>query len=67
MVTYGDLTLGGEHTVWCTDDVLENRTPQTYIIVLTNVTLMHLIKIFKKSMRQKHKMRHLSFEMDGKS
>ena len=32
------LDLGGKHTIQCTDDVLCNCTPGTYIILLTNVT-----------------------------
>ena len=32
----GDLTWGGEHTKQYTDDVLQNCTPETYIILLTN-------------------------------
>ena len=38
MVMEGDLTWGGEHTIQYTDDVLYNCTPETYIILLTNVT-----------------------------
>ena len=38
MVMEGDLTLCGEHTVQYTDDVLQNCAPETYIILLTNVT-----------------------------
>ena len=39
MVTKGNLTWGGEHSVQYTgDDVLQNCTPETYIILLTNVT-----------------------------
>ena len=38
MVTQGDLTLGGEHTMQYTDDVSQNCTLGTYIILLTNVT-----------------------------
>ena len=34
----GDLTWGGEHTIQYTDDVLWDCTPETYIILLTNVT-----------------------------
>ena len=44
MVMEGDLTWGGEHTLQCTYDVLQNCTPETYIILLTNVTQ----KIFLK-------------------
>ena len=32
----GDLTWGGEHTIQYTDDVLQNYTSETYIILLTN-------------------------------
>ena len=38
MVTEGDLTLGGEHTIQYTDDTLQNCSLETYIIILTNVT-----------------------------
>ena len=38
MVMEGDLSWGGEHTVQCTNDVSYNCTPETYIILLTNVT-----------------------------
>ena len=44
MVIEGDLTWGGEHTIQYTDDVLENCTPETYIILLTNVTPINSIK-----------------------
>ena len=33
-----DLTLGGEHIIQYTDNVLQNCTPEAYIVVLTNVT-----------------------------
>lgn len=33
-----DLTLGGGHTVQYTDLLLQKSTPETYIILLTNVT-----------------------------
>ena len=46
MVTEGDLTLGGEHTMQYTDDVLQNCKLEIYIILLTNVTSINLI--FKK-------------------
>ena len=45
MVT-GDFTLGVEYTMQHTDDVLQNCTLETYIIILTNVTLINLIKKF---------------------
>ena len=34
MVTEGDLTLGGEHTMQHSDDMSRNYTPKTYIILL---------------------------------
>ena len=42
----GDLTWFGEYTVQYIEDVLQNCTPETYIILLTNVTLINSIKIF---------------------
>lgn len=44
MVMAGDLTLGGEHTVRYTHDILFNYTFVTYIILLTSVTAVSLIK-----------------------
>ena len=32
----GDMTWGGEHTTQCTDEVLWNYVPETWIILLTN-------------------------------
>ena len=48
-----DVTWGSEHTIQYTDDVLQNCTPETYIIALTNVTPVNLNnkkikKAFKK-------------------
>ena len=43
MVIEGNLTLGGEHTMQYRDDILQNCTPETYIILLTNVTPINLI------------------------
>ena len=43
MVMEGDLTWGGEHTIQFIDDVLQNCTPETYIIFLTNVTPINSI------------------------
>lgn len=37
MVTEGNLTLGGEHTMQYTDGVLQNCILETYIILLTDV------------------------------
>ena len=48
MVTERGLTLGGEHTIQYTDDILQNYTPETCIILLTNVTPINSIKIKKK-------------------
>ena len=45
MVMKGDLTWGVEHTIQYTDDVLQDYTPENYIILLTNVTLVSPIKI----------------------
>ena len=39
-----DLTWGGEHTMQYTNDVLQNCTSETYIILLTNVTPINSIK-----------------------
>lgn len=39
-----DLTLGNERTMQYTDDILQNCTVETYIILLTNVTPINLIK-----------------------
>ena len=44
MVMGGDLTWGGEHTIQYTDDGLQNCIPETYIILLTNVTQIYSIK-----------------------
>lgn len=38
MVMKGNLTLGNEHTMQYTNDVLLNCTLEIYIILLTNVT-----------------------------
>ena len=54
MVLEGDLTWGAEHTIQCTDDVLQNWTPETYIILLTNVTPMHSIKTKKIHKKLSH-------------
>ena len=41
---HGDLIWGGEHTIQRIDDVLWNCAPETYIILFTIVTLIHLTK-----------------------
>ena len=42
-----DLTWDGEHTIQYTDDVLQNCTSETHIILLTNFTPINSIKIKK--------------------
>ena len=49
MVMEGDLTWGGEHTIQYTDDVLQNCTPETYTILLTDVMPISSIKINKNN------------------
>ena len=46
MLMEGDLTLDGEHTIQYTDNVLQNYTLKTYIILLANGTPIHSIKKF---------------------
>ena len=46
MVLEGDLALGGEHTIQYTDDVLQSCKLETYVILLTNVTLIRFNKFF---------------------
>ena len=43
MVMDRDLTWGGKHTIQYADDVLQNCVVKTYIILLTNVTLINSI------------------------
>lgn len=38
MVRAGDVTVGGKHIIQNTDDVLQNQTLETYMILITNVT-----------------------------
>ena len=47
MATGRPLTLAGEHTMQFIDDVLQNCTLETYIILTTNVTPVNSIKIRK--------------------
>ena len=44
MVMEGDLTWGGDHTIQYTAVVLQNWTPETYIILLKSVTPIRSIK-----------------------
>lgn len=40
----GDLTKGGEPTIYCTDSILWNRAPDTGIILLTSVSPINSTK-----------------------
>ena len=44
MVMERDLTQGGEHTIQYTDEVLQNCTTETFIIILTSVTPINSLK-----------------------
>ena len=44
------LDLGGEHTAQYTDDVLENHTPETCIILFTDAPPHNSIKIKNKKL-----------------
>ena len=56
MVMEGELTSGGEHTIQCTHDILQNCTPETYIILLTNATPINLMN--KKKIVKNYRKRH---------
>ena len=43
MVTEDDLRLGGGHTMQYTDGVSWKCTPETYMVLLTNVTPINLM------------------------
>ena len=47
-MTEGDLAWCGQHTMQRTDDVLEHCTPETHVILLTNVTPINSIQIRSK-------------------
>ena len=47
-LTEGDLALGGEHTIQYTDDVLQNCTLETCIILPVSATPLNLIKLKPK-------------------
>ena len=49
----GNLTWCGEYTIQCTDNVLWNCAPETYIILLISVTPIHSIK--RKILKIKYK------------
>lgn len=44
MVTERNCTLGSEGTVQCAHGVLLNCTPETHVVLLTNVTLINALK-----------------------
>ena len=45
MVTEDDLSSSGGHTAQCADNVSWKCTLETYMFLLTNITLVHSIKI----------------------
>lgn len=54
----GEPTLGGEHAMQHTDDVLETCTLKTYIILLTNATPTNAILKRDSIKQQKREERH---------
>ena len=44
MLTKGDMTWGGKHTIQYTDDILFNCTSETYVTLLANVAPINSIK-----------------------
>ena len=56
MVTEGDQTLGGGHTIQYTDDMLQNCAPETYVTLLTNITPVNSIKCFLKECNENVKV-----------
>ena len=51
----GNLTWCGEHTKQYTDYVLQNSIPETYIILLTNVSPINSMKTLKMEKKQVRK------------
>ena len=51
MVMKGDLTLSDEHTTQNAVAVLQNCTPETYVILLTNVTTINSTKMMPTQIR----------------
>ena len=47
------MTLGDEHTTQYTDNVLQKFTPETYIILSTNVTPIHSIDTKEKELNKR--------------
>ena len=45
----GDLMWGGDHTILYNIHMMQNCTPETYVILLANVTQIDSIKINKKT------------------
>ena len=43
----GDQTLDDKYTMQFADDVLQNFTPETFIILLTSVSPINEMKIYK--------------------
>ena len=58
-----DMTWGGEHTVQYTDDVLQSCTPETNIILLTNITPINSIFFNKRGKQniQRNKVQIIKF------
>ena len=52
-MTEGDLSWGAEHTIPDRGDLLQSCTAETYIILLTNVSPINLIKIKKVKVKIK--------------
>ena len=52
-----DLAWGVEHTIQCTDDVLLNYAPETYVILLTSFTPINSIKSKKLKSKNKRVLR----------
>ena len=61
MVMEGDLTWGGEYAREHTDDVVQNCTPETYIILLTKVNPINSIKIGSYKQSQVCKVQHRKY------
>ena len=55
------LDLGGKHTIQHTDDVLQNCTPEIYIILLTHVTPINSIKNLKNKRKSLLNKRHIQY------
>ena len=60
MMLEGDFTWGGEHTIQCIDDVFQNCTPETYIILFTNITPINSINKNKLNLKRNYIIIRLS-------